>query len=96
LVQKLDQLKSYAESVVQSAGFDYTITANISRYIPAVFPTTFYGNIAFPPLCYVDMTTTETGRQQLENAVSDEGFRLLMHQEKPRPGLTVRFRIVEW
>ncbi|MCL2286454.1 MAG: stage II sporulation protein R [Firmicutes bacterium] len=52
--------------------------------------------LMFPPLCYVDMTSTECGRQQLANTVSDEGFRLLMHQEEPSRSLTVRFRIVEW
>jgi len=52
--------------------------------------------LMFPPLCYVDMTTTESGRRQLANTVTDEGFRLLMHQEEPSRSLTVRFRIVEW
>jgi len=52
--------------------------------------------LMFPPLCFVDMTATEEGRQQLENTVTEEGFRLLMHMEEESPGLTVRFRVVEW
>jgi len=52
--------------------------------------------LMFPPLCYLDMTATEDGRQQLADTVSEEGFRLLTHQEEQRAGLTVRFRIVEW
>lgn len=50
----------------------------------------------FPPLCYVDMTATESGREQLANTVTEEGFRLLMHQEEQQRSLTVRFRVVEW
>ena len=52
--------------------------------------------LMFPPLCYVDMTATEEGRQQLADTVSDESFRLLMHQYEESRSLTVRFRIVEW
>jgi len=49
-----------------------------------------------PPLCYVDMTATETGRQQLSGTISEEGLRLLMHLEDPSTEMIVRFRIVEW
>ncbi|MCL2404965.1 MAG: stage II sporulation protein R [Defluviitaleaceae bacterium] len=53
--------------------------------------------LMFPPLCFVDMTGTETGRQQLADTVSDESFRLLTHQEQDaNPTMEVRFRIVEW
>jgi len=52
--------------------------------------------LMFPPLCYVDMTATDEGRQQLAETVSEEGFRLLMHQEEASPELVVRFRVVEW
>jgi len=118
LNKKLNDIASYAEHIVHSAGFDYTVTASISRVF---FPTRFYGNMAFPPgkyeavqiiigegagnnwwclmfppLCYVDMTSTESGRQQLADTVTEEGFRLLMHQEESSRSLRVRFRIVEW
>ena len=52
--------------------------------------------LMFPPLCYVDMTATDEGRQQLYETVSEEGFRLLTHQEAEAPGIVVRFRVVEW
>ena len=53
--------------------------------------------LMFPPLCFVDMTGTEAGRQQLSNTVSDESFRLITHQdEDANPTMEVRFRIVEW
>jgi len=53
--------------------------------------------LMFPPLCFVDMTSTETGRQQLADTVSDESFRLLTHQDQDaNPTMEVRFRIVEW
>ncbi|MCL2378438.1 MAG: stage II sporulation protein R [Defluviitaleaceae bacterium] len=53
--------------------------------------------LMFPPLCFVDMTSTETGRRQLADTVSDESFRLLTHQdENASPTMEVRFRIVEW
>lgn len=52
--------------------------------------------LMFPPLCYVDMTATESGRIQLSQTVPTEGFRLLTHQETPERSLTVRFRVVEW
>jgi len=118
LYKKLGDIQLYAEDIVRYAGFDYAVTADISRLF---FPTQFYGNIAFPPgeyeavqivigegaggnwwclmfppLCYVDMTSTETGRRQLANTVTEDGFRLLMHQEEQSRSLTVRFRMVEW
>jgi len=118
LTKKLNDMQVHAEGIVRSAGFNYPVTAGISRMF---FPTKFYGNMSFPPgeyeavkiiigegagsnwwclmfppLCYVDMTATESGRQQLANTVTEEGFRLLMHQEEQRPGLVVRFRVVEW
>jgi len=52
--------------------------------------------LMFPPLCYVDMTATDSGRNQLADTVSEEGFRLLTHQEEQSTGLRVRFRVVEW
>jgi len=52
--------------------------------------------LMFPPLCYVDLTSTAAGRRQLAETVSEEGFRLLMHQEETSPELVVRFRVVEW
>jgi stage II sporulation protein R len=50
--------------------------------------------LMFPPLCYVDMTATDDARHQLSETVSQEGFRLLTHQEST-PDVVVRFRIVE-
>jgi len=118
LTDKLCKIASFAEEVIRTAGYDYPVTVDISQVF---FPTTGYGNMAFPPglyeavqiligegaganwwclmfppLCYVDMTATEEGRQQLSDTVSDEGFRLMMHQEEENRSLTVRFRIVEW
>jgi len=118
LYKKLNDIQDYAEHVIRSVGFDYAVTANMSRLF---FPTQFYGNMAFPPgeyeavhivigegagsnwwclmfppLCYVNMTSTENGRRQLANTVTEEGFRLMMHQEEESRSLTVRFRIVEW
>jgi stage II sporulation protein R len=52
--------------------------------------------LMFPPLCYVDMTTTDEANQLLSETLSDESFRLLTHQESNSPELVVRFRIVEW
>ena len=52
--------------------------------------------LMFPPLCYVDMTSTEQGREQLSNTITYEGFRLLMHQESGERNLEVRFRVVEF
>ncbi|MCL2570906.1 MAG: stage II sporulation protein R [Defluviitaleaceae bacterium] len=53
--------------------------------------------LMFPPLCFVDMTSTDSGRQQLADTVSDESFRLLTHQEEGSGATAeVRFRVVEW
>jgi len=53
--------------------------------------------LMFPPLCFVDMTSTETGRQQLADTVTDESFRLITHQdEDANATMEVRFRVVEW
>ena len=53
--------------------------------------------LMLPPLCFVDMTSTDAGRRQLADTVSDESFRLLTHQdENAGPTMEVRFRIVEW
>ncbi|MCL2577460.1 MAG: stage II sporulation protein R [Defluviitaleaceae bacterium] len=52
--------------------------------------------LMFPPLCYVDMTTTDAGQHLLSEAISEESFRLLMHQESDSPEVVVRFRVVEW
>ena len=115
---KLDDINTFAQSVVSAAGFDHQVTAEMSRMF---FPTRFYGSMAFPPgeyeavkiligegagsnwwclmfppLCYVDMTATDSGLSQLADTVSEEGFRLLTHQEQQNPGLRVRFRVVEW
>jgi len=51
--------------------------------------------LMFPPLCYVDMTATDNSRELLASNVTEEGFRLLTHQEESR-SVTVRFRVVEW
>ena len=99
---ELGEMARYAADIVQAAGFDYAVSADISRLF---FPTQFYGSLSFPPgeyeavqiiigegagsnwwclmfppLCYVDMTATESGRDQLQNTVSEEGFMLLTHQ----------------
>ena len=52
--------------------------------------------LMFPPLCFVDMTGTDEGREQLQDTVTEEGFMLLTHAEEQNMGLTVRFRVVEW
>ena len=53
--------------------------------------------LMFPPLCFVDMTSTESGRQQLADTVSDESFRLLTYQDENAGNtMEVRFRVVEW
>ena len=58
--------------------------------------------LMFPPLCYVDMTATDAGQQQLAQTVSDESFRLLTHsqgqgQAQPQAAeMVVRFKVVEW
>jgi len=53
--------------------------------------------LMFPPLCFVDMTSTEAGRQQLADTVSDESYRLVNHQDQDASAtMEVRFRIVEW
>ena len=118
LTAKLPQMEAIAQQVILRNGFDYHVSANITRVF---FPTGFYGNMSFPPgeyeavqiiigegrgsnwwclmfppLCYVDMTSTEAGRRQLAETVTEEGFRLLMHQEEESQSLAVRFKIVEW
>jgi stage II sporulation protein R len=52
--------------------------------------------LMFPPLCYVDMTKTEAGKELLYGAVSDESFRILTHQYSDSADVVVRFRVVEW
>jgi len=53
--------------------------------------------LMFPPLCFIDMTSTESGRQQLANTVSEDSYRLLTHQDEDASTTTeVRFRVVEW
>ena len=51
--------------------------------------------LMFPPLCFVDMTSTDAGRQQLQESVSNGALQLLTYQDA---GMTmeVRFRVVEW
>jgi len=118
LTERLDDITTFAQSVVSTAGFDHQVTAQMSHMF---FPTQFYGSIAFPPgeyeavkiiigegtgsnwwclmfppLCYVDMTATDSGRRQLKDTVSNESFRLLTHQEEQNTNLMVRFRVVEW
>jgi len=118
LTAQLDDITTFAQNVVSTAGFDHQVTAQISQMF---FPTQFYGSIAFPPgeyeavkiligeatgsnwwclmfppLCYVDMTATDSGRRQLADTVSDDSFRLLTHQEEESTSLRVRFRVVEW
>ena len=118
LMYHLPAIRDYAEESVRRAGFDYSVTADMSTVF---FPTRIYGGIAFPPgqyeavqivigdgvgsnwwclmfppLCYVDMTATESGLQQLAETVSEEAFLLLTYQESGSAELAVRFRIVEW
>jgi stage II sporulation protein R len=53
--------------------------------------------LMFPPLCYVEMTSTEQTRNLLEENIPQGGFALLTHQEvESNPTVAVRFRIVEW
>jgi len=53
--------------------------------------------LMFPPLCFVDMTSTESGRQQLADTVNGESYRLITHQDEDAGTTTqVRFRVVEW
>jgi len=52
--------------------------------------------LMFPPLCYVDMTSTEKTQAQLASSVSENSLRLLMHADEPTHSLVVRFRVVEW
>ena len=53
--------------------------------------------LMFPPLCFVDMTGTESGRQQLADTVNEESFRLITHQDQNASStMEVRFRVVEW
>lgn len=52
--------------------------------------------LMFPPLCYVDMTSTDAGRAKLAENVSNDSFMLLTHQDTGDTGLRVRFRVVEW
>ncbi|MCL1883856.1 MAG: stage II sporulation protein R [Defluviitaleaceae bacterium] len=114
----LPEFQAHAEKVIRRAGFDHEVTAKITHVF---FPTTFYGNIAFPPgmyeavqisigdgngenwwclmfppLCYVDMTATDESRNLLAEAISEEGLRLILHQEDSSPELVIRFRVVEW
>jgi len=46
IAQRLDTIQTFAQDVANSAGYNYTVTANIARLF---FPTQFYGSIAFPP-----------------------------------------------
>jgi len=118
LTEYLPAIQSLAEESIRRQGFDYPVTADISRVF---FPTRHYGGMSFPPgkyeavqiiigdgagsnwwclmfppLCYVNMTASEAGRQQMEDTLSVEGFRLLTYQESESTGMAVRFRIVEW
>ena len=52
--------------------------------------------LMFPPLCYLDMTTTDSGRELLAGTIADEGFRLITHPEDDARNVAVRFRVVEW
>ena len=53
--------------------------------------------LMFPPLCFVDMTSTPGGRQQLADTVSEDSFLLLTHMDEDASmGMEVRFRVVEW
>jgi len=116
---ELPAIQAYAETVVRSLGFDYTVEVRLDR---AFFPTQIYGDLSFPPgvyealqitigsgvgrnwwclmfppLCFVDMTSTPAGRQQLADTVSEDSFRLLTHQDEDAGVTTeVRFRVVEW
>ncbi|MCL2204097.1 MAG: stage II sporulation protein R [Defluviitaleaceae bacterium] len=53
--------------------------------------------LMFPPLCYVEMTSTAQTRTMLEEHVPPAGLALLTHQLEPNnPTVQVRFRVVEW
>jgi len=53
--------------------------------------------LMFPPLCFVDMTSTANGREQLAYSVSEDSFLLLTHMDEDASVSTeVRFRVVEW
>jgi len=52
--------------------------------------------LMFPPLCFVDFSATEDGRAYMQEALPENGFRLLTYQEEQSTGLAVRFRVVEW
>ena len=51
--------------------------------------------LMFPPLCYIDMTASQTTRNLLEETIPPAGFALLTHQEQ-NTSVTVRFRVIEW
>jgi stage II sporulation protein R len=46
LTEMLPQMQQHAEEILQNAGFDHVVTAEMNT---AFFPTKVYGNIAFPP-----------------------------------------------
>jgi len=46
LTEYLPAIQAYAEKAVRREGFDYPVSADISRVF---FPTKYYGNMAFPP-----------------------------------------------
>ena len=52
--------------------------------------------LMFPPLCYVEMTSTTQTHNLLEEAIPPAGIRLLTHQESDSTAVQVRFRVVEW
>lgn len=52
--------------------------------------------LMFPPLCYVEMTSTEQTRSLLEENIPGPGFTLLTFQEQANPSVAVRFKIIEW
>jgi len=53
--------------------------------------------LMFPPLCFIEMTSTESGRQQLADTVSEDSYQLLTHLDDDANNATVvRFRVVEW
>ncbi|MCL2372350.1 MAG: stage II sporulation protein R [Defluviitaleaceae bacterium] len=52
--------------------------------------------LMFPPLCFIDATSTDEGAIYLAENLTEEGFRLIMHQEYQDPTVAVRFKVVEW
>ena len=116
--ENLEDITRVARAAVAEAGYEHEVTAELTH---AFFPTTFYGDLVFPPgryetvqivigdgvgrnwwclmfppLCYVEMTSTTQTRDILYETVPGSGFQLLTYREQPNTSVAVRFRVVEW